>query len=412
MAGRQTGGEQTLTLLGRLLPSNEQFYIWGFTRDKTCLGTTCPEEDRETLEQALLLFGGSRLEECLQSGEFRVPQLLGSPVGMQWAAVPTPNRSGDLVLVIGPVFYMAPDTTAIRNELHADRHEPQSHSFSRRLLDRIGHLPVISYAIFIRYVIMVHNTINGQQLGLEDLEKSLLSDSGIHAGPVDKRDRNRIYLSEKAMLQMVREGNINYGDILQTAIRQSPGVPVHGRDPLRQAKTSIIVFTSLVCRAAMEGGLSPDTAYSLGDAYIQAVEDCRDSAELSALAYTMYNDFITRVHSLKIDPNYSHAIQKCCDYIELSLDKRITAADLASLAGYTEYYLTVKFKKETGMSVSSYVRQAKVKRAQLLLETTDLSVGQIAERLAFNTPNYFIKSFRETTGCTPAEYRKRIQTEG
>ena len=75
--------------------------------------------------------------------------------------------------------------------------------------------------------------------------------------------------------------------------------------------------------------------------------------------------------------------------------------------GYTEYYLTEKFKKETGMSVSQYIRHAKVKRAQVLLESTDMSVREIAENLAFNTVNYFIQSFRDTTGCTPAQYRKK-----
>ena len=36
-----------------------------------------------------------------------------------------------------------------------------------------------------------------------------------------------------------------------------------------------------------------------------------------------------------------------------------------------------------------------------------MSVREIAERLAFNTVNYFIQSFRETAGCTPAQYRKK-----
>ena len=145
------------------------------------------------------------------------------------------------------------------------------------------------------------------------------------------------------------------------------------------------------------------------DSYIQSAEDCRDSGELSALAHAMYHDFIYRVHHLRSNPNYSHAIQKCCDYIELSLDKRIRTADLAALVGYTEYYLTEKFKKETGQSVSSYIRFAKVERAKLLLETTDLTVRAIAESLSFNTANYFVQSFRETTGYTPMQYRAKFR---
>ena len=46
------------------------------------------------------------------------------------------------------------------------------------------------------------------------------------------------------------------------------------------------------------------------------------------------------------------------------------------------------------------------RRAKVLLLTTDRSVGEIAERLSFCTPNYFFKCFREDTGQTPARYRK------
>ncbi len=79
--------------------------------------------------------------------------------------------------------------------------------------------------------------------------------------------------------------------------------------------------------------------------------------------------------------------------------------------GYTDYYLTEKFRKETGRSISTYIRDVKMARARVLLDTTDLSVAEIADRLAFNTPNYFIQSFRSVMGCTPARYRKRGSAE-
>ena len=59
------------------------------------------------------------------------------------------------------------------------------------------------------------------------------------------------------MLQMVRTGDLNYKQALSNSMSISAGVPVQSSDVLRQSKTSIIVFTSLVCRAAIEGGLSP-----------------------------------------------------------------------------------------------------------------------------------------------------------
>ena len=62
------------------------------------------------------------------------------------------------------------------------------------------------------------------------------------SSPVPERDRSKIYLAERAMLQMVRNGDINYQGIIQNAASSSPGVPIQGQDPLRQVKTSIIVF--------------------------------------------------------------------------------------------------------------------------------------------------------------------------
>ena len=138
-----------------------------------------------------------------------------------------------------------------------------------------------------------------------------------------------------------------------------------------------------------------------------SLEDCRDSGELFALANAMYHDFIYRVHYARANPNYSHAIQKCCDYIEFSLERRIRTADLAALVGYTEYYLTERFKKETEKTITSYIRGKKIDRAKILFQTTELSIADIADALAFNTPNYFIQSFRKVTGIAPAQFRNR-----
>ena len=129
------------------------------------------------------------------------------------------------------------------------------------------------------------------------------------------------------------------------------------------------------------------------------------------MANTMYHDFIYRVHQLRQDPRYSRTIQRCCDLIELSLEREISLRDLAQLAGYSEYYLSEKFKKETGLSVNRYIQQARIDRAKVLLESTNKSIREIAEQLTFSSVNYFIRVFRETTGQTPTQYRREMMKE-
>ena len=410
MEQQMTRAEQNLLLLQSLIPGSEKFYVWCYDRDGGFVATSCPEAEREVLSRAFEILGGTEklIRYAHDPGDTR-PQIIGSPIGMQWALSYESERNRDLVFAIGPVFYAAPLERHIRVGLRSYTHSRENAAWTAELIRLLPQLPVMSYAIFTRYVLMVHNTLTGQQLGLDALTPERAETGPIHGSSAVTRDRNTVYLSERAMLQMVRNGDINYFSAFQTSSQLSPGVPIQGQDPLRQMKTSIVVFTTLVSRAAMEGGLSPEVAYALGDSYIQSAEDCRDSGELSALAHAMYHDFIYRVHHLRVNPDYSPAIQKCCDNIELSLDRKIRTADLAALVGYTEYYLTEKFKKETGQSVSSYIRYVKVERAKVLLESTRLSIREISEKLAFNTVNYFIQSFRDTTGYTPAQYRRRFR---
>lgn len=408
MDQNMTRAEQNLMLLESIISGSERLYIWCYRDTGELVASSCPE-DQALLADAFRILGArDKAVEIARSAERRAPLLIGSPIGMQWAVTLEAERRRSLFFVIGPVFYSSPSEQQLRASLGPFNDSLENARWSSGLIAALPRLPVMSYAVFARYAVMVHNTLTGEQLGPEALG-SAGQGAQIHTSAPGKRDRSKVYLSERALLQMVRNGDINYQSVLQSSVRLSPGTPVHGADPLRQMKISITVFTTLVSRAAMEGGLSPETAYALGDSYIQSAEDCRDSGELDALAHAMYHDFIYRVHHLRTNPNYSHEIQKCCDYIELGLDRKIRAADLAALCGYSEYYLTEKFKKETGQSLNSYIRYAKVERAKLLLETTGLSVREIAEKLAYNTVNYFIQSFRETTGYTPAQYRGRFR---
>ncbi len=407
-----TQAEQNLALLKSLIPSGESFNIWCYTNEGQLLGCSCHGVIRETLHHAFQALGAyDKMIKYVAGNENDEPRILGSSIGIQWAVTLEKERKNNVVFVLGPVLNMPADGKRIRSALTDGHHSMTDTSWIDPLCAMIPVLPVMSYAVFGRYVMLVHNVLTGNQMGMEALNRGVKIQEKEQAYEVHQRNRMDVYQSEQALLDAVRRGDINYHQVLNRSSSLSHGVPVQGRDPLRQIKTSIVVFTTLVSRAAMEGGLSPEIAYPLGDSYIQTVEDCRDSGELNSLAHAMYHDFIYRVHQLRANPHCSHAIQKCCDYIELSLDRKIHARDLAALVGYTEYYLTEKFKNETGLSVSDYVRNAKINRAKMLLQSTDLSVSDISERLAFNSSNYLIRVFKELEGCTPAMYREKRLTE-
>ena len=115
-----------------------------------------------------------------------------------------------------------------------------------------------------------------------------------------------------------------------------------------------------------------------------------------------YTEKMRRIY--KSDSNSRH-ISACKDYIYSHLKERITIEDLAEELGVSASYLSRLFKKETGDSVSAYIRRQKIEMAKNLLQYSDYSMIDIANRLSFSSQSHFIQQFREYEGMTPKKYR-------
>ena len=395
---------QNMTLFSEMIRCGGDIYTWCYDADGKLLQSNCP--DAGVLSCAFDLFGCR--QKMLDYGrQHTKPVTLGTALGMTWAAAF--EKDGDTLKrawVIGPVFYQDVSLRGIEHGLQYYSRLEVSVAWTMQLYEALKSVPVLQCTILNRYTLMLHYCLCGEHLTLGDINSDALT-MPTDAPQKPAHDRHKVWMAEQGLLQMVRTGDLNYKQALSVSMGISAGVPVRSDDALRQGKTSIIVFTSLVCRAAIEGGLSPEEAYALGDSYIQSAENAKTTDDLDPLALMMYDDFIQRVHKCRTNPNLSQQVQMCVDYIEMHLEEKIRAADLAKLVGYTEYYLTHKFKEETGLSVNDYAKFAKIERAKVLLKSTDQTVQDIAAALSFSTRNYFSRVFQEVTGLTPMEYRER-----
>ncbi len=394
--------EQNLALFQELLCCGSNIYTWCYDSDGNLLSSNCPDESLFAKAFSLLGCLDRALHLSQNPGQ---PQVVGTSFGLIWGVdYVYRENTFQRMYVIGPAFSYNISMQDMENGFQHYAGQDISLAWKHRLIGACCRIPIAQNTLFIRYLLMLHYCLTGEKLNASDT--SVQQSFSDVAPPVERRDRRHVWLAERALLDMVRRGDLNYKEALNTSLLISAGVPVMGRDPLRQAKTSVIVFTSLVCRAAIEGGLSPETAYSLGDSYIQAAENARTYDEINGIPLLMYDDFIHRVHKIRQVPGLSAPIAQCRDYIEMHPEEKIRAKDLAGLVGYTEYYLTHKFKEETGISVSDYVKKAKIDRAKILLRSTDLSIQELSDRFCFSSRNYFSRVFSETVGCTPMEYRE------
>ena len=100
-------------------------------------------------------------------------------------------------------------------------------------------------------------------------------------------------------------------------------------------------------------------------------------------------------------------IHRCREYIELHPEQELKLKGLSEYVGYSQYHLSRKFKQEMGVSIGTYIKYVRVERAKLLLMSTGMPVAQIGEALHFASPSHFAGSFREVTGMTPQQFRKK-----
>lgn len=87
-------------------------------------------------------------------------------------------------------------------------------------------------------------------------------------------------------------------------------------------------------------------------------------------------------------------------------DSELSLKSLASQLGFSPSYLSVLIKKELGLPFQDYLIQERMKKAKLLLLTTDLKIYEIAEQVGFEDMNYFSQRFKQVVGLTPRQFKK------
>lgn len=108
------------------------------------------------------------------------------------------------------------------------------------------------------------------------------------------------------------------------------------------------------------------------------------------------------------ETNQEDVIRQIKVYIEQHLAENISRTDLAREVFLSEGYLSKIFLKETGISIPNYIAERRMEKAREYLENSTLPVSRIATEVGYNNFSYFSKTFRDLTGCTPNEYRMRI----
>ena len=177
----------------------------------------------------------------------------------------------------------------------------------------------------------------------------------------------------------------------------------------RRLKNALMIFCGQCTRAAIQGGMPPQTAFAMETEHCDRLERAATMTELLTVNRRMMEDYIRKVHDLRATPDVSKPVQQCCDYIRRHILQPLELSQIARHVGYSEYYLSKRFNREMGIRVVDFIKDERINLAKIWLVTTSKSVDEISETLQFNSRNYFGKVFCEKVGMTPGAYRKQLR---
>ncbi|HEY4108159.1 GlxA family transcriptional regulator [Puia sp.] len=105
------------------------------------------------------------------------------------------------------------------------------------------------------------------------------------------------------------------------------------------------------------------------------------------------------------------AIRTAQEYIEKNTHCRITVDHLAARLILGRRNFERRFKKATGNTVMEYIQRVKMEAVKKTLETSQVGVNEVMDRVGYNDAKAFRMTFKKVTGLSPLQYRNRYNRE-
>ena len=164
------------------------------------------------------------------------------------------------------------------------------------------------------------------------------------------------------------------------------------------------VITSLLSHLRVFQASSRINLLEFYSHYAAMVKRCERSEEMRETLSWIMNDLL----AIRGEPKYRASIvERAKDYIHKNYgEEKLGLQEVARALRLSPYYLAHLFKSSEGKSVGEYIKEIRIARAKELLETSELSIIDIALEVGYSDPGYFSRLFRKATGYSPGRYRR------
>lgn len=113
---------------------------------------------------------------------------------------------------------------------------------------------------------------------------------------------------------------------------------------------------------------------------------------------------------MKEETTYGHQelINQAIDYIHTHLHQTLSSEMLAMEMNMSVYHFHRLFKSYLQETISAYITRQRMERAVMYLQTRDLSLQELSEKVGYDTPQSFSKAFKRYFGFSPIAFRNTL----
>lgn len=214
------------------------------------------------------------------------------------------------------------------------------------------------------------------------------------------------YNFENALIDAVASGNINSARLMMANF-SSLAFENRVTDQLRNLKNYCIIMNTLFRKAAERGGVHPIYIDKTSSDFAKQIENAHTVTQITEMMPEILKAYCNLVKKNSVK-GYSPPVKKVIIKIDSDLTADLSLNSMAALCNVSPSYFSALFKKETGVTLTNFVTNRRIRLAKHLLKTTNLQIQTIAQHCGILDFHYFCRMFKKNVGITPTQYRENL----
>ncbi len=205
----------------------------------------------------------------------------------------------------------------------------------------------------------------------------------------------------------LRNAKVNAAEMLESYINML--LDVMDSQPLHHSKTMVLEMLIIITEKVNDGMVKTD--YVLFNAKDwQTIMSFKSAEDLKRMCANYLTNLAKNIYLLSnTKKQKTSSILSAMNFIKCNYHKDISRDDVAYAVSLNPCYFSKFFKEQLGESFVSYLRRIRMEKAKTLLESADVTITAVSEKVGYADSKYFSKLFVDYTGVTPGEYRKSIK---